>query len=111
MIEIPESSVMKEGLEYKYFMGGNWLSSISKKLIPVKNPYNGEIVGKIQACTKEEVDRIINTARESIKCWKETPLVERAQILRRAAELMIRWSKPLGHILMKEIGKPEKSDS
>ena len=61
MAEIPEFSVMKESLDYKYFIDGKWLTSNSKKVVPVKNPYNNEVVGNVQACTKEEVDKNYRT--------------------------------------------------
>lgn len=109
MNEIEEFSIMKDGLDYKYFVDGKWKNSESGKIIPIRNPYNNELVGNIQACTKEEADRIIECARSNIECWNETPIRERAEILREAAKLMIKWSNPLGSLLMKEIGKPIKS--
>lgn len=109
MNEIEEFSIMKDGLDYKYFVDGKWKNSESGKIIPIRNPHNNELVGNIQACTKEEANQIIECARSSIECWNETPIRERAEILREAAKLMIKWSKPLGSLLMKEIGKPIKS--
>ncbi len=109
MIDIPESSIMKDGINYKYYINGKWEESNSGKLISVHNPYNNELVGNVQPCTKEEVDNIIKIARENIDCWRETPLNERAEVLNKAADLIVEWSKPLGYLLMKEIGKPINS--
>ncbi|MBD3255678.1 MAG: aldehyde dehydrogenase family protein [Candidatus Lokiarchaeota archaeon] len=100
---------MKEGDIYKYFIYGKWKHSESKKTVPVKNPYNNKVIGNVQACTKEEVDEIIQCARENIDCWVETPLKERAKVLRKAAELIEKWAEPLGKILLTENGKPIKS--
>ena len=100
---------MKEGLDYKYYCEGKWKKSTSGKTIPIYNPYNNELVGNIQACKKEEIDRIIQCARDNIECWKDTPLNERVDILRKAAKLIRDWAEPLGQKLMKEIGKPIKS--
>ena len=109
MIDIPEFSIMKEDVNYKYYVNGKWENSNSGKLISVYNPYNDELVGNVQACTKEEVDNIIKVANENIECWRDTPLNERANILNKAADLIVKWSKPLGYLLMKEIGKPLNS--
>lgn len=109
MSEIEDFQILKDGLDYKYFFNGKWKKSESGKIIPIRNPYNNELVGNIQACTKEEADRIIECARSNIECWNETPIRDRAEILREAAKLMIKWSKPLGSLLMREIGKPIKS--
>ncbi len=100
---------IKEGLEYKYYCGGKWEKSISGKTISIRNPYNDDLVGKIQACSKEEVDKVIRTAQENIDCWIETPLNERIEVLRKSAKIIRQWSEPLGQLLMKEIGKPIKS--
>ncbi|TFF98931.1 MAG: NADP-dependent glyceraldehyde-3-phosphate dehydrogenase [Promethearchaeota archaeon] len=109
MSEIEDFQILKDGLDYKFFFNGKWKNSESGKIIPIRNPYNNELVGNIQACTKEEADRIIECARSNIECWNETPIRDRAEILREAAKLMLKWSKPLGSLLMKEIGKPIKS--
>ncbi|MFX1257393.1 MAG: NADP-dependent glyceraldehyde-3-phosphate dehydrogenase [Promethearchaeota archaeon] len=106
MRDIPEFSKMREGLNYKFFAMGKWQISSSKKTIPIYNPYNKELVGNIQACTLDEADKIIQTARNNVACWENTPLGERAEILRKAADLIIEWAEPLGYILMREIGKP-----
>ncbi len=100
---------LKEGTEYKFFINGKWKKTRSGKTIPIKNPYNDEFVASIQACTREEVDESVVSARESITCWVETPLNQRVDILRKSAELIRESAEPLGAILMKEIGKPIKS--
>ncbi|MFW9785840.1 MAG: NADP-dependent glyceraldehyde-3-phosphate dehydrogenase [Candidatus Heimdallarchaeota archaeon] len=102
-------SKMKEGNTYKYFYKGNWCESSTGKTITLQSPYNNEIVGNIQACNREEADEIINCAKENIECWNDTPISERAEVLRKAANIMTQYSKDLGEILMKEIGKPLNS--
>jgi glyceraldehyde-3-phosphate dehydrogenase (NADP+) len=103
---IPEFSVMRERVNFKYYINGKWEKSGSENLIPVYNPFNNDLVGNVQACTVKEADQLIKMAHENIDCWKETPLRERAEVLNKAVELMMKWSKPLGNLLMKEIGKP-----
>ncbi len=109
MKDIEEFSKIKEGKNYKYYSNGKWQTSHSGKTLSVYNPYNNELVGNVQACTKEEVDKTINIAHENIECWEDFPLHERADILSKAADLIIKWSEPLGYLLMQEIAKPIKS--
>jgi len=109
MQDVPEFSIMKEGINYRYYLNGQWQKSSSEKLIPIYNPYNNELIGNIQACTKKEVDELIKIAHENINCWEDIPLNKRADILNKAADLMLKWSKSLGFLLMKEIGKPINS--
>jgi len=107
--KIPNSFIMRDDFEFKYYVSGTWKKSSSGKTIVIKNPYNDEIVGAVQACTTEEVNQVINAAKESLECWGEKTQRERADILRKAATLMREWANPLGYIMMKEIGKPLKS--
>ncbi len=109
MKEIPEFLKIREGNDYKFYIGGNWKKSESNQKIPVHNPYNNELVGNIQACTKQEVDNVIEIAQKNIDCWRETPLSDRAEVLYKAAELIMKWKEPLGTLLMRENGKPIKS--
>jgi len=107
--EIKDFRKMKEGNTYKYLMNGEWKSSSSSKTISIHNPYNNKIVGYVQACTKQEVEDVIQCAQNNRGCWNDTPIRERASILRKIAEIILEWSEPLGKILMREIGKPIKS--
>ncbi|MFW9951350.1 MAG: NADP-dependent glyceraldehyde-3-phosphate dehydrogenase [Candidatus Thorarchaeota archaeon] len=100
---------IRDGTNYKYYVKGEWRVSKSGKLIPILNPYNDELIGNVQACTKQEAEEMITVARENIDCWIEIPQRTRAEIMLKAAKLMRLWSEPLGQILMKEIGKPIKS--
>ncbi|MFW9946600.1 MAG: NADP-dependent glyceraldehyde-3-phosphate dehydrogenase [Candidatus Odinarchaeota archaeon] len=102
-------SSMKEGIEYKYYSNGKWKKSTSGDLIPVYNPYSNELVANVQACTKDEADKVIMIAHENVHCWEEIPINKRAEILNKSAELMINWSEELGYLLMREIGKPLNS--
>lgn len=109
MINDLDFSRMKDGKDYKYYSNGEWRKSTSGDLIQVYNPYNNELIANVQACTKEEADEIIKVAHENIDCWNEIPLNKRAEILNKSASLMIEWSEKLGHLLMREIGKPLNS--
>ena len=107
--KIPNSSIMSDNFEFKYYVDGTWKKSSTGKTISVKNPYNDEIVGTVQACSIEEVNQAVINAKENQECWQEKTQRERSDVLRTAAHLMREWADPLGYIMMKEIGKPLKS--
>ena len=109
MNEIKEFSPMKDGLNYKYYINGKWNVSESGDVIAIYNPYSNELIGYVQGCSKKDADEVINSAKENVDCWENTPLEERVNVLRRAADLMLKWAEPIGRILMQEIGKPLKS--
>lgn len=107
--KISDSSIMRDNLDFRFFLAGTWKKSSSGKTIEIKNPYNQELIGTVSACSTEEADQVITIAKENLECWIEKTQRERADILRNAAKLMKEWADPLGYILMKEIGKPLKS--
>jgi glyceraldehyde-3-phosphate dehydrogenase (NADP+) len=112
MVSYPKEidfSELREGNEYKYFINGAWKKSKSGKTIGIKNPMDDSIVGKVQACTKEEVNEMILTAHKNCSCWADTPLRERAELLNRVADIIDLWADQLGAMLVDEIGKPIKS--
>lgn len=109
MSELNKFKIMRDNENYKYFTNGKWKISSSGKTIPIKNPYNGKLLGNVQSCTKEEVDEVIKIASDSIKCWNEKTLHERAEIIHKAADIIEEWAEELGYILMQEVGKPLKS--
>ncbi len=109
MTEINDALKIKEGTTYKYYINGEWKKSSSGNVIEIKNPYNKEIVGSIQACTVQEVDEMVHVARKNIECWDQVPIKERANVLRNAAEIIFEWANALGRLLMREIGKPLNS--
>ncbi|MEJ2293426.1 MAG: NADP-dependent glyceraldehyde-3-phosphate dehydrogenase [Candidatus Lokiarchaeota archaeon] len=107
--KIPNSFVMKDDLDFKYYVSGVWKKSSSSKTISILNPYNNELVGRVQACSVEEANEVITVANENIECWEEKTHRQRAEMLKSAANLMREWANLLGFIMMKEIGKPLKS--
>ena len=107
--KIPNSIVMRDDLEFKYFGAGTWKKSSSGRTISIRNPYNDKIVGTVQACSTEEANQVIITAKENVECWNEKTQREKADILIKSAKLMREWADSLGYIMMKEIGKPLKS--
>lgn len=109
MKDISKFENLKEGTTYNYYVDGEWKKSSSGNVIQIKNPYNDKLVGSVQACTIQEVDEMIRVARQNIDCWTQLPIKERADILRKAATIMIEFSDSLGRLLMREIGKPLNS--
>jgi glyceraldehyde-3-phosphate dehydrogenase (NADP+) len=99
---------MRRGDTYLYYHQGQWKVSNSGNTIPIYNPWDNSIVGKIQACSRQEADEVIATARQQRDCWIKTPLRDRAMVLAKAAQIMDEHAEEIGHVLVKEIGKPIK---
>lgn len=101
--------IVGEELTFKNLVNGQWITSNSNKFIDIYSPIGNCLVGKVPAMTKEEVDFAIKSADEAQKSWKNVPVNERAQILYKAADLLIEKVDEMSDIMMREIGKDKKS--
>lgn len=100
---------MKNGNVYKNLLNGQWVETNSNKLIRVNAPHDDSYIGEIQAMTPEEVDTAFLGAREGFKKWKNSNLSERAEILHKAADLLVENADIIADILAREISKDYKS--
>ncbi|MGM0879398.1 MAG: aldehyde dehydrogenase family protein, partial [Bacillota bacterium] len=74
---------------YEFYLNGEWKESQSGQTIDIKSPYLHEIIGKVQAITKEEVDEAICSAHKAQKKWAETSLQQRASYLYKWADELV----------------------
>ena len=103
------SNLVGEERKFRNLINGQWCNSKSKEFIEIRSPINQEIVGKVPAMTREEVDEVIQIAVNAREKWKETPINERARILYKAADLLQERIVDLSDILIREIAKDRKS--
>lgn len=91
-IEQPKLLWAKEWLKdtKKLYINGQWVNSSSDELIKSINPANGQVIGKIQSATKEDIDRAVASARTAFDNgpWREITRKERAKILREISALI-----------------------
>ncbi len=90
---------------YKYFVGGEWKTSTSGRTLEVRSPIDGSLVGRIQACTKEEAAAVIENAAKSWQAWNDLTVSRRADILHKVDDLIFEHKDELINLLMMEIGK------
>lgn len=65
-----------------------------------------EIVGKIGLMSIEQADLAIQCAKKAFQGWRKTPVSQRANILRKAAELIEKRRDELSGWMVLEVGKP-----
>jgi RHH-type proline utilization regulon transcriptional repressor/proline dehydrogenase/delta 1-pyrroline-5-carboxylate dehydrogenase len=71
------------------------------------NPSNPEeVVGQVGLISVEQAEQAIQAAKVAFRSWKKTPAEERADILRRAANLMEQRREELCAWMVLETGKP-----
>ena len=103
------SCIKGKELTFKNLVNGEWTSSESDQFIEIYSPIGNCLVGKVPAMTKEEVDFAIKSADEAQKSWRNVAVNKRAEILYKAANLLIEKADEMSSIMMREIGKDKKS--
>src|SRR5712691_759316 len=77
-----------------------------REYFPVINPADtGETVGQVPAAGKDDVARAIAAAAAAFPAWSNTPLSERIDRLRRAAQAVAGRIEELAPLLVRENGK------
>ncbi|MEM1293647.1 MAG: proline dehydrogenase family protein, partial [Cyanobacteria bacterium P01_H01_bin.162] len=67
---------------------------------------SSEVVGKVGQISEAQADAVIAAAKAAFPAWQATPAQERANILRRAADLMEERRAKLSAWIMIDVGKP-----
>ncbi len=78
----------------------------TSETIQSENPSDPqEIIGVVGLASQEQADRAIAAAKAAFVGWKNTPVAERAAVLRRAGELMEARREELNAWICLEVGK------
>ncbi len=87
-------------------VGGKWVQATSGKVIEVRNPATGEVVGTVPALSAAETRQAIEAAQAAFAGWRAMLAKDRATILRRLYDLMLANTDDLAAIMTAEQGKP-----
>ena len=91
---------------FKNFINGEWVESRSGKAYDNRNPANtDELIGMFVSSTDEDVDAAVDAAKEAYKTWRLVPAPKRAEILFRAAELLLQRKEDFSKDMTREMGK------
>jgi succinate-semialdehyde dehydrogenase/glutarate-semialdehyde dehydrogenase len=89
----------------KLYIGGKWVDG-SEGLLPVEDPATGETIAEVADASPEDALRALAAAHEKQAEWAAVAPRERAEILRRAYELMVERVDALALVMTLEMGKP-----
>jgi len=90
----------------KLFIGGKWVDPAGSETIDVVNASTEEVMGRIPQGTPEDVDRAVQAARAAFESWSQTPLVERANLIRAIAAGLAARSEEIAATIAQELGMP-----
>jgi succinate-semialdehyde dehydrogenase / glutarate-semialdehyde dehydrogenase len=88
------------------FIGGEWRPATDDKWLRVFDPSTGRVVKKIADASPEDGKAALDAAVEAFPSWSATPARERAEILRRAFDLLQERKEDFALLMTIEMGKP-----
>lgn len=93
------------GKSYRPYINGQWIETLDS--IESVNPSKPEeIIGQIRLAGMGEAEQAIAAAKAAFPAWKNTSVTERANLLRRVADLMTQRQAELAAWIVLETGKP-----
>ena len=99
-------AVAATGVEERLLIGGEWVEAASGGRFDVTDPATGELVGSVPDAGESDVRAAIDAAAGALEEWKALPALQRARILRRAADLIRERRDTIALVMTSEQGKP-----
>jgi len=91
---------------FKNFINGEWIEAHSGRTFENRNPADTtELIGIFPASGASDVRAAVESARAAYKTWRLVPAPKRAEILFRAAEILVRRKEDLARAMTREMGK------
>ncbi len=93
--------------EYKMYVGGRWVDADSGETTVVVDPSAEEVVARVPKAGVADAERAVKAAREAFDSgpWPRLKALERAAVLRRAAELLRERAEDLARLESRQMGK------
>lgn len=89
----------------KMLINGEWVVPSSGKVFESINPANGEVIARIYAAGKEEVDQAVSAARAAFEStWSKVSLEERTSLLNKLADLIKENAEELAYLETLDFG-------
>ncbi len=99
-------AVAATGVEERLLIGGDWVEAGDGSRFDVTDPGTGETVGSVPNAGERDVRAAIDAAATAFDDWKAQPALNRARILRRAADLIRERRDRIALVMTSEQGKP-----
>jgi succinate-semialdehyde dehydrogenase/glutarate-semialdehyde dehydrogenase len=87
------------------FIDGRWRNGTAEKL-PVLNPATGEVIGALAHAHRDDLDEALAAAERGFQQWRRVGVLERSQLMRRAAVLLRERNEVVARLMTMEQGKP-----
>lgn len=99
-------AVAVTGVDERLLIGGEWVEAADGGRFDVTDPATGEVVGSVPNADDTDVRAAIDAAAGALESWSRLPAIQRARILRRAADLIRERLHEIALVMTSEQGKP-----
>jgi aldehyde dehydrogenase (NAD+) len=91
---------------YKNFIDGEWVEASTGQTFENRNPADiRDVVGIFQRSGKADVDAAVGAAKAAFAKWRLIPAPRRAEIIYRAAEMLMERKEDYARDMTREMGK------
>jgi len=87
-------------------INGEWRAAEGGKTVAVYDPATGDVIREIADASVDDGVAAMDAAAEAFPSWAATPARERAEILRRAFDLLQERKEDIALLMTLEMGKP-----
>ncbi|MCA0325752.1 MAG: NAD-dependent succinate-semialdehyde dehydrogenase [Proteobacteria bacterium] len=88
------------------YIDGQWCDAADGRTLGVFNPATGQEIGRLAHAGRADMDRALAAAQKGFETWRNVPAIERAAIMRRAAQLLRERADSAAREMTLEQGKP-----
>jgi succinate-semialdehyde dehydrogenase / glutarate-semialdehyde dehydrogenase len=93
----------RTALRTQAYIGGRWLDGESRR--PVHDPATGEVIAEVEIAGEQLCRAAVDAAAAAQAGWAATPPRVRAEILRKAFEIMTAEAEDVARLITRENGK------
>jgi len=83
--------------------GSNFFGN--SEIIESYSPVDGKLIGRVTSTTKDDFEKVMETAQSAFKTWRLKPAPLRGEIVRQFGEKLRELKQPLGELVSYEMGK------
>ncbi len=91
---------------FKNYINGKWVDAKSGKTFENRNPANwDDLIGVFPKSGAEDVEEAVKAARKAYESWRLVPPPKRADIIKKAADLLVQRKEEIAREMTREMGK------
>ncbi|GAA4886218.1 aldehyde dehydrogenase family protein [Pseudonocardia benzenivorans] len=92
--------------DWRMLIGGELVPSVSGETMTTSSPSDGQLLGTVPSAGEPDVERAVRAAQAAFPAWRDTPLTERAAVIRRFALVLQEHARELGLLDAADVGNP-----